>query len=112
MRPLEADRGEQFAGFVLTDAPALLAIACENPDTEQVRIIGQEPVTIVVRVVETMEETFVAISGLRLTLPVLQLLLVSLYLHRGFEEWRPENRLPTRELDRVRAELCFSMVHG
>jgi hypothetical protein len=109
---LEADRGQQFATFVVTDAPALLAAARAAPETEQVAIIGLEPVTVVVRVVETMEETFVAISSLRLTLSFLQLLLVSLYPDRRFEEWRHENRLPARELDRVRAELCFSIVHG
>jgi hypothetical protein len=109
---LEADRGQQFAAFVVTDAAALLATARAAPETEQVAIIGLQPVAVVVRVVETMEETFVAISGLRLSLSMLQLLLVSLYPDRGFEDWRSERRLPTRELDRVSAELCFSIVHG
>lgn len=67
---------------------------------------------VVVRIVETLEETYVAVSGLRLTLPVLQLLLVSLYPDRRFEEWRTEQSLPTRELDLARAELCLSIVHG
>ncbi len=109
---LAADRGEQFAAFVVADAPALLAAARAAPEIEQVATIGLEPVAVVVRVIETLEETFVAISSLRLTLPVLQLLLVSLYPNRRFDEWRPENRLPSRELDRPRAELCFSIVHG
>lgn len=108
---LAADRGQQFAAFVITDAPALLAAARATPETEQVAIIGIEPVTVIVRVIETLEETYVTISGLRLTLPVLQLLLVSLYPDRGFEDWRPEKHLPNRDLDHARAELCFSIVH-
>lgn len=109
---LEVDRADQFTAFVLTDAPALLAAARAAPEAEQVATIGREPVAIVVRIVETMEETFVAVSGLRLSLPGLQLLLVALYPERGFEEWRTEASLPTRPLDPTRAEICLSIVHG
>jgi hypothetical protein len=109
---LEADRGEQFAAFVVTEAPRFLAAARAAPETEIVMVIGREPVAIVVRVVETLEETFVAFSGLRLAPPLFVLLFVALYPDRGFKDWRTEPRLPTRELDRPRAELCFSILHG
>jgi len=109
---LEADRGEQFAAFVVTEAPRLLAAARATPDKEIVWVIGPEPVAIVVQVVETLEETFVAFSVLRQPPQLFQLLLVALYPDRGFKDWRPEPRLPTRELDRTWAEFCLSIVHG
>lgn len=108
---LAADRGEQFVAFVISDAPRLLATARAAPEIEHVLTIGREPVALVVRVIETLEETFVAVSGVNLTPPLFQLLLVSLYPDRRFEEWRPEPRLPTRELDHTRAEFCLSIVH-
>jgi hypothetical protein len=75
-------------------------------------IIGHEPVAIVVQVVETLEETFVAVSGLHLLPSLYQLLLVALYPDRPFSEWRPAQRLPTRLLDHTRAEFCVSILHG
>jgi hypothetical protein len=108
---LLADRGERFAAFVVADAPALLERARAEPEIEQTAMIGLEPVAVVVRVVETLEETFVAVSGMNLQLPTLQLLLVALYPERPFTDWRQESRLPTRELDHTRAEFCLSIVH-
>jgi hypothetical protein len=35
-----------------------------------------------------------------------------LYPDRGFEEWRPAQRLPTRQLDHTGAEFCLSIVYG
>lgn len=108
---LEEDRGQQFAAFVVTDAPELLAAARAGPDREHSTVIGLEPVSIVVNIVETLEETFVAISG-QIDPALWQLLLVVLYPDSPFDAWRFERRLPTRELDRVRGEICFSLVHG
>lgn len=107
-----ADRGERFAALVVDDGPRLLAMARTNPATEQVLVIGREPVSIVVHVVEALEETFVAVSGVTIGLSQLQLLLVSLHPDRRYEEWRREDRLPTRELDLMRSEFCLSIVHG
>lgn len=109
---LAADRGEQFAAFVVTDAPRLLASARAEPDTEHVLVIGREPVAIVVQVVETLEETFVAVSGVNLLPSLFLLLLVALYPDRRFDEWQPAQHLPTRQLDHTRAEFCLSIVHG
>jgi hypothetical protein len=109
---LASDRGAQFAAFVLDDAPRLLTMARSAPGTEQVLIIGREPVSAVVHVVETLEQTFVAVSMISLTPSQFQLLLVTLYPDRKFEEWEFEQRLPTRDLDLTRAEMCFSIVHG
>ena len=109
---LAADRGEQFATFIVEDGPRLLAEARAAPGTEQTLVVGLEPVAIVVQVVETLEETFVAVSGLHLSLASFQLLLVALYPDRHYVDWRQAQRLPTRELDHARAELCLSIVHG
>lgn len=109
---LAYDRSEQFAALVLDEAPRLLTLAQSHPGTEHVMVIGREPVAIVVRVVETLRETFVAVSGLHLGPNQFQILLVALYPDRGYREWRFEQRLPTRELDRTRAEICLSIVHG
>lgn len=109
---LNADRGTQFAALVVTDAPRLLAMARASPGTERLLVIGLEPVAAVVQVVETLEETFVAFSGVSLTTALFPLLLVSFYPDRPYEDWRPEQRFPTRELDRSRAEVCMSIVHG
>ncbi len=109
---LAADRGQQFASFVVEDAQILLAMAREAPETEQVLAIGREPVAVVVRIVETLEETYVAVSTINLTPPLFQLLLVALYPDNSFNDWRHEQRLPTRELDYVRAEICMSILHG
>jgi hypothetical protein len=107
---LEADRGQRFAALVVTDAPVLLAAARAAPGTERRAMIGLEPIAIVVHVVDTLEETFVAISG-RLEVALLQILLVSLYPDSRFDEWRHVDRLPTRELDPTRGEFCLSIVH-
>lgn len=109
---LASDRGAQFAAFVVDDAPRLLAMAREAPGTEQVLIIGLEPVSAVVHVVETLEQTFVAISMIRIDISSFQLLLVAMYPDRKFDEWKWEQRLPTRDLDIVQAEMCLSIIHG
>ncbi len=108
---LAADRGTQFAAFVVDLAPDLLAEARANPGVECSRTIGREPIAIVVEIVETLEETYVAVSGLTITPPLLNVLLASLYPNRSFEDWRFEDRLPTRDLDVQRAEFCLSILH-
>jgi hypothetical protein len=80
---------------------------------EQNHVIGTtQPVGLVVHLVETLEETYVAVYGDTIGVAQLQLLLVALYPDRAFEEWRPEQRLPTRDLNLARGEFCLSIVHG
>lgn len=106
------DYGKRFADFVQTDAPQLLTMARANPDVEHVLLIGPQPVAIVVHIVETLEETFVAFSGVKLIPEEFLALLAALYPDRVFDEWQHAPRLPTRELDRARSEFCLSIVHG
>ena len=110
---LRDDRAERFAHVVEVEAQDLLAEARAHPGAEQNRVIGTtQPVGLVVHLVETLEETYVAVFGDTIGLAQLQLLLVALYPDRAFEEWRPEERLPTRDLDLARGEFCLSIVHG
>jgi hypothetical protein len=106
---LAADRGEQFAVLAVTEGPALLDRARNEPNKEHRIEIGLERVGIVVVIVETLEETYIAVSGLNLTFPLLLLLMGALF-DRPFDDWRPESRLPNRDLDYAAAELCFSII--
>jgi hypothetical protein len=110
---LAEDRAERFAAVVENEAQELLAAARACPGREERRVIGTtQPVGLVVHVVEMLEETFVAVYGDTTAVAQLQLLLVALYPDRAFEEWRPEPRLPTRDLDLVRGEFCLSILRG
>lgn len=119
MRPTDDDyetliveRSERFAAFVMIDAPVLLANARAEPEIEQNLLIGLESVSIVVQRLETLEETFVAFSVKNLMPTLYQLLLVSLFRENEHLDWNFHDRLPTRELDRTRSEVCMSIVHG
>jgi len=110
---LRDDRAERFAAVVEAEAQDLLAAARAHPGIEQNHVIGTtQPVGLVVHLVETLEETYVAVYGDTIGVAQLQLLLVALYPDRAFEEWRPEERLPTRDLNLARGEFCLSIVHG
>ena len=110
---LRDDRAERFAAVVSFEAQDLLAAARAQPGVEERRVIGTtQPVGLVVHVVETLEETYVAVFGDTTGLAQLQLLLAALYPDRELEEWRPEQRLPTRDLNLERGEFCLSIVHG
>ncbi|MEJ7788148.1 MAG: hypothetical protein WKF96_25380 [Solirubrobacteraceae bacterium] len=110
---LVEDRAERFAYVVAEEASELLAAARARPGVEQRRMIGTtQPVGLIVHVVETLDETFVAVYG-DVTMPdQLLVLLVALCPERAFEEWRWEPRMPTRELDVTRGEICFSIIGG
>jgi hypothetical protein len=109
---LRDDRAERFAFVVADEAQQLLAAARARPGVEERRVIGTtQPVGLLVHLVETLEETFVAVFGDTTDLAQLQLLLLALYPERAFEEWRAEQRLPTRALNLRRGEFCLSIVH-
>jgi hypothetical protein len=109
---LADDRAERYAAVVATEGPGLLAQARATLGAEVREVIGTtQPVGLVVHVVETLEQTFVAVFGDRTDLAALQLLLVSLYPDHPFNDWTTETCLPTRELDHSRGEFCLSIVH-
>jgi hypothetical protein len=60
---LDADRAERLASVLPNEAQRLLAAACANPETEVSGTLGPSEVGVVVVIVETLEELFVAITG-------------------------------------------------
>ena len=109
---LRDDRTTRFAFVVGEEAQDLLAIARAQPGVEVRAIIGTtDPVGLVVHLVETLEETYVAVFANATDFAHLQLLLAAFY-DRPLEDWRPEQQLPTRPLDLRRGEFCLSIVHG
>ncbi len=109
---LRDDRAERFAAVVSVETQDLLAAARAQPGVEERRVIGTtQPVGLVVHVVETLEETYVAVFGDTTGLAQLQLLLAALYPARAFDDWRAEQRLPTRDLNLERGEFCLSILH-
>lgn len=110
---LAEERGERFAYVVAEEAAELLAAARARPGIEQRRVIGTtQPVGLIVHVLETLEETFVAVYGDATMPDQLLVLLVALFPDRAFPDWRWEPRMPTRELDMTRGEICFSIMGG
>lgn len=109
---LISERNGRFSFFVKSDAPALLVKARAEPEIEMSQLIGLESVSILVVRVETLEEIFVVFSAKNL-MPVLVLqLLIPLVRDSTFPDWKWRERLPTRELDRSKDEICLSIVHG
>jgi hypothetical protein len=106
---LEEERAERFAILAHREAPRLLAEAQAQPGQEITIEIGPEPVSCVVHLVETMEERFVAISGYAGP-QALILIRALLAPEQPLGDWRSEGRLPTRELDHSRAEMCWSIA--
>lgn len=104
-----------FLDFVEQDAQESLEVARQNPDTEVEVLIGRAiGTTIVVEVVETLEETYVAFSWKQVEnaghLDNLLALLRGFYPDSRWEDWEMPGRLPTRELRDN--EGCFKLFHG
>jgi hypothetical protein len=105
------DRADRFALVVVPESETLLAEARNDPGVEKRAVIGRtQPVSLLVHVVETLEETFVALSGTS-DVTRIQLLLAALYPTRSFDDWEYADALPTRALDRAAGEFCLSILH-
>jgi len=109
LEDLLSDRSEEFIEWARISIPHLLENARKELGVELQITIGSEPVSCVVHVVETAEERFFAVSG-NVGLSGLATLQVLFAPDRGFHDWRSESKLPTRELDFTRSEMCFSIV--
>lgn len=105
------DRAERFALVVEPQSQALLAEARNDPGVEKRAMIGTtQPVSLLVYIVETLEETFVALTGTS-DVAQIQVLLVALYPTRAFDDWEYADALPTRSLDLAAGEFCLSILH-
>ncbi len=108
---LAADRTARSAREAIRDAQPILAKARRRPGNEVRGTVSFESVGVVVEVIETMTETYVALSMLRITPKILQLVLLGFYPDRDYDEWQPGRPYPARRLDADRAEMCFSIFH-
>ena len=105
------DRGHRFADTVQDDAQRLLQLARSTPGVEQVGILGGEQTTgVLVEVVDTLEETYVAFSMERMDTERLIVILAAFYVDAEFREWELVEMLPTRSLRSD--EACYRVLRG
>jgi hypothetical protein len=117
IRPTEDDyarlleeRDERFVDLVLDDAQALLKEARATPGEEVASVIGGEAtVGVLVDVVDTLSETYVAFSAEEVGYARLVLLLAGFYPEAAGTDWEQCRDFPTRELRDN--ELCFRILH-
>jgi hypothetical protein len=107
---LERDRAARLAESLPEAAQALLAAAQAAPNQEHRAVIGSGEVGIVVEIVETLEETYIAIVVSTMgDYTRLVVLLAAFYPDREFRDWGERSRLPTRAL--IAGEICLSILH-
>jgi len=100
------DRNRRFTDAVVTDAQALLAEAREEPDVEKSGVLADSvEVGVAVEIVETLEETRVAIRAGDLRPGWLDIVLAAFFPDVDIRGWEPTERFPTRALRED--ELCY-----
>lgn len=105
------DRDRRFVDTMSVDAQALLGRARSNPGVEQVGVIGgQETTGVVVEIVETLEETYVAFALTVGDYTRIILLLIAFYPDATFKDWDLAASLPTRSLRDN--EICYRILRG
>lgn len=108
---LERDQAIRFGERLPTDAAALLASARAAPAKEHRGHVGGDEVGLLIEVVETLEETYIAFD---LSLLVQHrrfiAVLVAFYPQRSFDEWLQRDSLPSRAL--TDGEMCLSILHS
>lgn len=103
---LIADRNRRFADSVVSDAQALLAAAREEPGVEKPGVLAESVgVGVAVEVVETLEETDVAIRATDLRPGWLDIVLAAFFPDVDLRAWEPTDSFPTRALRKD--ELCY-----
>lgn len=103
------DRAFRFAETLPQDAQALLTRARSNLGVEEVGLIGGAETTgVVVEVVESLEETHVALSVARMDYTRIVLILQAFYPEATFGDWELASRLPTRCLHGD--EVCYRIL--
>jgi hypothetical protein len=109
---LFAERDERFVDLVQGDAQALLAEARREPGAERRAVVGGEAnVGCLVKVVETLEETYVAFFIEQVTYERFVILLNAFFVLR-FEEWEQVDEMPHRQIDEVSGEVCYRYLRG
>lgn len=105
------DRARRFAETVERDAQELLRRARATPGVEQRGVLGrQAPVGVVVDIVDTLEETYVAFTLADMTAQKIVLVLRAFMPSARFSDWEPAAHLPTRPVDTQKAEVCYRIL--
>lgn len=106
-----AETAVLFAGRLDMDASALLERAKAAVGSEVRGRVGPPEIGVLIEIVETLEETYVAMSGFDVQPMWVPQILAALYPHRTYQEWLMREKLPTRELQNDKAEFCFGILH-
>ncbi len=107
------DRGQRFADTLYDDAQQCLARARSNPGVEQVGVLGGEQATaVVVNVVDTLEEIYVAFSVADIDTVRLVMILSAFDVDAPFPDWDLVETFPTRPLRLDDGEICYRILHG
>lgn len=110
---LFTDRGRRFAETVAEDAAALLLRARAEPGREHTGVLGgHQPAGVVVDVVDTLEETYIAFSIAGADYRRVVVLLRAFFVEAAFSDWELVDALPTRPLDGANGEICYRILHG
>lgn len=111
--PLFDDRGRRFTDTLYEDAQRLLTLARSNPGVEHVGVLGGEETTaVVVEVVDTLEETYVAFSAARMNTSRVVMIVGAFDVEAAFSDWEWVNSLPTRGLRAESGEICCRILRG
>ena len=107
------DRGRRFADTLYKDAQQLLARARSDPGVEQIGVLGGEEATaVVVDIVDTLEETYVAFSVAGIDTSRLVMILGAFDVEAAFSAWELVDMLPTRPLRVDDGEICYRILRG
>jgi hypothetical protein len=107
------DRGQRFADTLYEDAQQLLIRARSNAGVEQFGVLGGEQATaVVVNVVETLEEIYVAFSVAHIDTTRLVMILSAFDTDASFPDWELVETFPTRPLRLDNGEICYRILHG
>jgi hypothetical protein len=80
---------------------------------EQVGVLGGEQATaVVVDIVDTLEETYVAFSVAGIDTSRLVMILGAFDVEAAFRDWELVERLPTRLLRVHDGEICYRILRG
>lgn len=105
------DRGHRFVETVRDDAEQVLHEARLVPGTEvRATIGGEENVGVLVEVVETLEELYLAFSLRNADSEKIVVILAAFAPRTPFSDWELLDTFPTRDLDVQDAEICYRLL--
>lgn len=107
------DRGRRFVETLYEDAQQLLDRARSNVGVEQVGILGgEETAAVLVEVVDTLHDTYVAFSVAGMDTSRLLMILGAFDTEAAFSDWELVEKLPTRTLRAHDGEICYRILRS